>query len=385
MGGFDDVLFAGTYFEFGPSAGIVVSKDNGETWTSANNGLPGAGIYTSKANCFLGFDNIILTSWRNDGLFLSNDTGSTWQHCLNGIPATPISALTMYVGIIYAMNNSGQIYSSSDSAQTWSLFSSIPFTSISMSYSDIQFRDSIIYVTTSGNLGICISYDFGQTWGTSNIGLTCLNIWSMAIKDSMIALGTQPCGLFLSNNYGMNWSHVNLGPTSPWITSLAIANDTLFAGTLFSEGIMVSADWGNTWSALNDGLYSNINILGIQQFYANEDYLYVSIGTSLSRFSIYKRPINQITNQPELPLIRNELEIHPNPNKGNFTILAPASVFGNEPVIVSVFDISGRIIFKKSINTDEEFISDELIGKRGLFTCTVTSSKITRNKRVVVY
>jgi photosystem II stability/assembly factor-like uncharacterized protein len=182
MGGFGDVIFAGTIYENGPSAGIVVSKDNGETWSTATTGLPGQPHYANKAQCFLGWDNKMLVSWRNDGLFLSADTGSTWLPCLNGIPAGHIPAMTIYQGIIYAINDSAKIYSSIDSAQTWSLFSSIPIATATINLSEIEIRDSVIFVCGGGATGFWISHNFGQSWVTSNNGLNCLNVGKWLYK-----------------------------------------------------------------------------------------------------------------------------------------------------------------------------------------------------------
>lgn len=381
IGGFGDVIFAGTIYENGPSAGIVVSKDNGETWSTATNGLPGQPHYANKAQCFLGWDNKILVSWRNDGLFLSADTGSTWLPSINGIPAAHIAALTIYQGIIYAINDSGQIYSSVDSAQSWSLFSSIPQILSTVNVSEIEIRDSVIYVVAGAVTGMFKSTDFGQTWFTSNNGLTCLNVWAMAIKDSIIIVGTQPDGLFISYNLGANWSLINFNNPLPLVPDVAIVNGVLLAAT--SQGVMNSTDIGVTWNSFSDGLYQRFESYVLRKFYQNDDYLFVSTGGGRSRFSIYKIPVSQLTGISEVPVINNELLVFPNPNNGSFTISAPSEIFGQGTVKLTVYDYAGKNIINTEIATDVAVTSKALEGRTGVFILTLTSAKATRSGRIV--
>ncbi|MBK7970646.1 MAG: hypothetical protein IPK08_17900 [Bacteroidetes bacterium] len=63
---------------------------------------------------WLGQQNV--SFWRNDGLFYLQTLAAHDLPSINGIPAAHIAALTIYQGIIYAINDSGQIYSSVDSA-----------------------------------------------------------------------------------------------------------------------------------------------------------------------------------------------------------------------------------------------------------------------------
>jgi photosystem II stability/assembly factor-like uncharacterized protein len=383
MGGFGDVIFAGTIYENGPSAGIVVSKDNGETWSTATTGLPGQPHYANKAQCFLGWDNKMLVSWRNDGLFLSADTGSTWLPCLNGIPAGHIPAMTIYQGIIYAINDSAKIYSSIDSAQTWSLFSSIPIATATINLSEIEIRDSVIFVCGGGATGFWISHNFGQSWVTSNNGLNCLNVWEMAIQDSVIVAATQPDGMYISHDKGLNWNWINLNLTIPWCSDVTIVNNLILAATSGNIGVISSSDTGSTWNGFNAGLYPKFETYTFRRFYQNDDYLFVSTGGGRSRFSIYKIPVSQLTGISEAPVITNELLIFPNPNNGSFTITAPSEIFGHGTVKLTVYDYAGKNIINTEIATDVAVTSKALEGRTGVFILTLTSAKATRSGRIV--
>jgi photosystem II stability/assembly factor-like uncharacterized protein len=68
LGSIGNDLFAGT-----PSAGVILSTDNGSTWRAVNNGLTDLTVYAllvSGGNLFTGTDS---------GLFLSTDSGTNWN------------------------------------------------------------------------------------------------------------------------------------------------------------------------------------------------------------------------------------------------------------------------------------------------------------------
>ena len=103
--------------------------------------------------------------------------------------------------------------------------------------------------------------DDGESWSAANSGLTCKNVWSLAINASGdIFVGTAGCGtgVFRSNDAGDHWTLVNHGLTSTDVAALAIdAEGHILAGTRsqFGEGggIFRSVDDGDTWTAQNDG------------------------------------------------------------------------------------------------------------------------------------
>ena len=83
---------------------------------------------------------------------------------------------------------------------------------------------------------------------------------SIAVSGTNIFIGTGGNGVYLSTNNGNNWSAVNTGLTNQNIKALAANGSNLFAGTN-GGGIFLSTNNGNNWSPVNNGLGTNLNIL----------------------------------------------------------------------------------------------------------------------------
>ncbi len=82
---------------------------------------------------------------------------------------------------------------------------------------------------------------------------------SIVIRDSSIFAGTSGGGIFVSANNGENWKSINEGLQSKVIHTILINGKTLpagkgriFAGT--ETGVSVSTDNGESWRSINSGL-----------------------------------------------------------------------------------------------------------------------------------
>ena len=124
-----------------------------------------------------------------------------------------------------------------------------------------------IFAGTSN--GVFISSNNGDLWTQVNNGLTNTQIRSIAIKDSNIFVGTWN-GVFLSNNNGSSWTLLGV-PSNSVVMSIVVKDTFIFAG-LYSnfglDGVYMSYDNGNSWSAVNNGLpfdsiFSAYNIIGL--------------------------------------------------------------------------------------------------------------------------
>ncbi len=136
--------------------------------------------------------------------------------------------------------------------------------------------DSFLFAGT-GNGGIFRSSDNGGNWTAVNNGLTELDILTLYKKNDIIYAGTSS-GLFLTTDLGTNWSALGLEYKS--VMSLLIQNDTIYAGTN-SNGIYRSANNGQNWIAVNNGLVSNI----IATLAAINNYLFAGTGAGVYRSS----------------------------------------------------------------------------------------------------
>ncbi len=379
MGGFGNVLFAGTINENGESAGVTVSKNNGTSWKPVNAGLPFQNLYNEFPACFLAVDNSMLMSLYNHGLFMTADTGSTWVTASNGIADSQIVALRMHDGILYALGNTGLIHTSVDSAQTWNLFSSITLTNSNLV--DIAFLDTSLYVATSGNDGVFVSNDNGVSWTAINNGLNSANIWSMTVLDTILFVGTQPGGIHKSIDYGLTWIPYNFGTPEPWISALISVNNHVFAGTVFHSGIVYSADAGDSWSDLSYGLYPKLDIVDIRSFYVNNDYLFVSTGSWRTRFSIYRRPLSDFTGLAEQISEPNEIQLYPNPANTQVTIRMHERIQSGQ---LEILDLSGKLHLKRSIQNTTSLRLNISNLSPGMYLVSILTAKKSYYRKLIV-
>jgi hypothetical protein len=83
--------------------------------------------------------------------------------------------------------------------------------------------------------------------------------FSIVIQDNQIFSGTFE-GVYVSSNNGDTWSATNIGlPEYSWVLTLAVNNNVMYAGT-WDSGIYKSTNNGGNWSEANNGLPANTKI-----------------------------------------------------------------------------------------------------------------------------
>ena len=94
----DSNVFAGTY------NGVLISSDNGKTWTPANTGLPD----TSTVLTFAMSGNTIFAGTNGNGIFFSSNNGKSWTAFNSGLPSNiNVQSMTVSVDNIFAGTNNG--------------------------------------------------------------------------------------------------------------------------------------------------------------------------------------------------------------------------------------------------------------------------------------
>ena len=126
------------------------------------------------------------------------------------------------------------------------------------------------YLFAFNSNGCFLSSNYGESWmQTINKGLPKSPgdtskydyIFSHAISDTDLVIGTDLTGIYISRNNGTSWEPINEGlPKLPWdtalydeINSLAVSDTNLFAGTLGS-GVFRSTNNGKSWMQVSKGL-----------------------------------------------------------------------------------------------------------------------------------
>ena len=167
---------------------------------------------------------------------------------------------------IYAGNDQGAIFVSTDAGQHWLERNPAVFTQINALTFDSSGKK--LYATT-GN-GIFVSTDAAQQWnavGTPSTGLPTDGYTALAFdlnNSHAIYAGTAHHGVLVSKDDGKSWSNAASGVPFHSINNLAFDSDAhqLWAAT--ELGIYRSDDGGTTWRSFNNGLPSNIIVYTVQ-------------------------------------------------------------------------------------------------------------------------
>jgi len=250
--------------------GISISTDDGNSWTS---------LYQSPYgwNCrsILIRGNNIYAGTALDGLYRSTDNGIIWEK------ATLDKSIYQLFSIddnIFAATEDG-IYLSTDNGNNWTSknngLSRVNIHSIAVDQENI-------YISASSNASSKFyrSFDNGVSWWSPINDIE--NIGSIAIKDKDIFVGT-PEGIYLSTDNGNSWTAKNNGLGNIYVRTITVSGSNIFAGT--NGGIFLSTDNGNSWTARNNGITPGgsevLSVLAIAEI-DNRIYASFSFGTYLS-------------------------------------------------------------------------------------------------------
>jgi photosystem II stability/assembly factor-like uncharacterized protein len=298
----DATIFAGT-----SGLGIFSSTNEGNSWTTVNNGL----ILSTNYSLTISGTNIFTATL--SGIFSSTDNGSNWTAINNGLTNILVKALVISDSNMFAGTEDG-IFLSTDNGNNWTPTNSgLTNTSIIA----LAISDTNIFAGTES--GIFLSTNNGNSWVQVNTGLTNTTVVALAISDTNIFAGTTS-GVFLSTDNGNNWTSVNSNMTNTAITSLFISDTNIFAGTKYG-GLFLSSNNGKSWASINNGLPSNNSITSLTISGGN-----LFAGTNGA--NVWRILLSEIVSGINEINVHNSITIYPNPFSTQ-TILQTDKVFKN--------------------------------------------------------
>ncbi len=176
----------------------------------------------------------------------------TTQH-IQALAVNPITPQKLYAG-----NEDGTLFTSSDGGQHWTKQTRISLTPIKLLMLTVTPSGKSVYALTDN--GLFASTDAAQTWqtvNTSHSGLPADSYTTMTFNEQKsIYVGTLHHGIFVSSTSdGTHWHSINgTLPSDIAINELAFdsSQHRLWAAT--SLGAYRSGNEGTTWDALNTGL-----------------------------------------------------------------------------------------------------------------------------------
>jgi photosystem II stability/assembly factor-like uncharacterized protein len=201
-------------------AGLFVTTDAALHWIAVKEAAPG-GPYTYSALAFdINEPHTIYAGTAMHGVLLSKDDGNTWSFANTGLPpGVTINALTFDTDTqqLWAATTSG-VYRSDNRGESWqALNTGLPASVVVYSVQP----DTIVAGGTRGlifagtNHGFFYSQDAGKHWVTSQDSLVGTNVHVIYVdfhKPTTLFVGTD-VGVLNSNNSGQNWDRP--GPGMP--------------------------------------------------------------------------------------------------------------------------------------------------------------------------
>ena len=221
---------------------IYVSTNSGSTWTAA--GAP-ARLWWSVASSA---DGTTLLAGADDNLYISTNSGSTWRTNGPPIDSTYVVAVSAD-GTKWLAGAYSGLYTSTNVGATWN---KAAISGTAACTSAAGSADGTTWIAVGST--VLVSTNSGATWTATGLVPCYGNQWPLVVAAAdgrrMAALDFQFSasvpGLYVSTNAGASWTAAP--EPDALVYSLACPGDgtRLLAST--QTGLLVSSDFGSTWS-----------------------------------------------------------------------------------------------------------------------------------------
>jgi hypothetical protein len=212
FGSIGNVFIAATN---GTTIGIFKSTNDGSNWDVIR--------YHVQADCFATSGSDIFSGGsKGSGVWRSTNSGSDWVQMNSGLSDLNVTSLAITGINLFAGTSSG-IFRSTDSGNSWSP------TSVTAQISSLAVAGSVIAAGLH-NGGIYRSVDGGNTWSHDVKGLLSGVITGLASDGKNFFAATGQLGVFLSTDSGQSWDTVNTGLPYLNMTTLCVFDTLLIAG-----------------------------------------------------------------------------------------------------------------------------------------------------------
>ncbi len=218
--------------------GVFYSDNLGDAWQYASFGLaPGTVVYelaVDPANPFH------VTATTSAGLYETANSGGAWNPvAFDTIPlgALPLRVAYGPVGRLFVGTTERGVFASPDGGVSWH-GGVTPETSVMVPQAlAVNPTDRSTLWVATGDQGVAVSHDRGETWKLANNGLSAVVMFTITIDpvdpDTIYAT-SQDAGIWVSVDAGDTWAPLNTGLTNKFVTAFAIDvnnHKVLYAGT----------------------------------------------------------------------------------------------------------------------------------------------------------
>jgi hypothetical protein len=325
----DSTLYAGTFVNL-TQGGLYRSSDYGDSWISIDSGLTNKKVFSLAVK-----DHHLFVGTDSGGMFLSTDRGSSWATLSGFFEYETVSSLVADDAHLYAATH-GRLLVSEDNGSAWN---PIALPVLGGAITSLAVRDSLLVLGTWGN-GVLVSTNRGRDWSGDTLKPDRF-ITAVGIGERGIVAGTVNEVLFESVNQGRDWKGIGGGGgtyhSSSGIAAYVIVSvgSTLVVGA--GQGVVVGTYKDSSWTFTNTGC-SNVHSLAF-----GGPYLFA--GGSLGDF--WRRPLEEIVSSVKMPPAESpsRFRLEQNyPNPFNPVTKITFELPSNGPAVLKIFDLVGREI-----------------------------------------
>jgi photosystem II stability/assembly factor-like uncharacterized protein len=349
-------LFAGT------SSGVLISTDNGSSWSNA-------GLMSYRVQCLTECGGKLFAGTGNQGIFCTTDNGVSWTSVSTGQTNSDILCLTT-IGTNIIAGTYGGVFLSTNNGTNWNRTGPI--------YSAMSLLTSGTNLFVGTMSGVYLSTNNGNNWIDVNTGFHDYGVYSLSASGGNLYAGAMQGGVYLSTNNGTRWTRMGL--TVP-IWSFATIGTNLFAAA--TSGVYLSTNNGASWTEVYQCVGDDyINTLAISG-------PYLLLGTK--GYGTWRRPISEMVTSVEMssnsqPAGFGLEQNYPNPFNPNTTINYRLPKNGH--VTIKVYDILGNEVktlvneYKPAGEYSVNFDAGKL--SSGMYIYRITAGGYTAAKKMTL-
>ena len=352
-----DLATINNYVFAATESGVYRSSDNGQNWEVKNNGIPTANGL--GAHAFSISENKIYVA-NIYGVFVSNDFGENWTD-LN-LPEQTYS-LSVFVDneVILAGVPGGGLYRSTNNGVTWN----------GVTADHIYKISKIDNYYFAGSDDVVYSDDLGLTWQSANFNKFAF--WTFSMNDTTFACPIEG-GIEKTAPDNISWQTV-IGITAR-VTGILNRNDTILAVTTNNVQYTKYSKKNEPWKTITtNGLPElGINVLNASAICNN----YLIVGTSnenITGLGVWYIDMSGIFTSVNEIEVANSITVFPNPASDIIFVNGL-----NENAKISIYDLSGRLLFSKQVTNKQIDISNF---QSGIYTMKIETSKEIVTKKFV--
>lgn len=371
----NNTIFAGT------DSAVYISADSGNTWTRSAT-LP---LSPMLIDALTVFDGKIFAGTGGNGVFVSSNNGQSWTSMnqgLVGLGSNQISSFAERNGVLYAGTVGAGVFRLN--LTTWNAFGNlVGETAGNVAF--IRLKGDTLVAGAGGNGYVWFAPNGVTTW--SGVLIAPLQVEPL-IATSLLRVGNSlllgsTYGIFRSTNEGAIWTFSGAGGPLGRLVALTSLNGALYAfGTSSDTRVYRSTDGGSTWQRLETipATYA-VAALGNRLYAATLQGLrYTTFGST------------DVDEEP-LPNRATLNQNYPNPFNPSTTIRfsVPASSVSNQAsefITLKVFNLLGqeiRTLAQQKLVAGEytiEFNASDL--PSGVYFYRLTSGGFAATKRMML-